>query len=531
MRTAFSHEPVAVQLDGLRDLAFPSDASASEQASTHLIEQGGFQMHGALAAAGTALGWQPVGSDDAIPLAADKPLRITRISKPAEKPNGTRPVEDILYLRNGDQVPCRVLSVDDDAVIIASSICESHRIPQTAVKAIEFNADAAGSVYGFGDSRWRVVPLENNAVEQTQERIVLRGGAELSHPSLVPGDVLEFDLEWNRSQQCHVSISFFATNVAGDQSPSFFLILNGDQIQVLTSNGQGGVRRFAQSNVMQLDPGQEARKRFSLQAVGNEIQLLVDGTVLGTQPFPKRRLQGRGIHLSVQSVNARRQLRRMPPANGQPGPDFLMAISNLQSSRGSAVLGRLAIAEQDRVQLLTVPRSRRHNPPRQILVAKNDDLLRGELVALDPQTALFRSRLEEIAVPRDRLSGIVWLEFAEQSEHGPMPRGNVQVTFTNGAVLRVSPENVVGRELLGRHGVLGTCRLSLEDVNEMRMGELASRDPDAELRNLDAAQCQGAGHPLAGGRRSELRHVFHTRRKTGGGFHAGTSGGRTVPPQ
>jgi peroxiredoxin len=67
------------------------------------------------------------------------------------------------------------------------------------------------------------------------------------------------------------------------------------------------------------------------------------------------------------------------------------------------------VAPDAKAQALTVPRFRRDDPPAHALIAANGDILRGEIEAATAENFGFRTGLDELVVPRDRVKAVIWL--------------------------------------------------------------------------------------------------------------------------
>jgi len=148
----------------------------------------------------------------------------------------------------------------------------------------------------------------------------------------------------------------------------------------------------------------------------------------------------------------------------------MLTISNFRLSKSNVGSGSLALALQDAGPLLTVPRSRRHNPAKHLLVGINDDLVRGHLLFLDRTTLRFRSRLDEMHLPRDAVAGIIWL-VDEKAQSLPSPR-HPRIVLRNGSTISVTNSRIHDGVIVGEHPELGTCRLPLTEVREILIGEI-----------------------------------------------------------
>lgn len=483
LKTPFSEAEVAIALDGLRELKFSHTVGRKTQDTSHVLRLGERQLHGTLASAGDALGWRPVGSSDVIPLNTKGTLNIKR-SAAAKRADATSRFRDVLYLQNGDQAPCTVTSIDENGVHFTTDFSDVGRISPSELKAIEFNSGAVGVIADFMDPRWQISPQQANMIERTETQVALRGTATLNHPDIMKQGGLEFDLSWDPNVQVTLDTYLFtAANARQRLGPRFHINLSGNQLQIHSITNDGNVQSYmVQAKNAEKD---KPKASFCFSSERGEMKLLVDGTLVCSVPMLEKTPTGTGISINCQAnqmvqqvvenqVNAQgqviRRVRRIAnpvPANAGP----ILTISNLRASQVSGLLRGMRLGEKDRTQFLTVPRMRRHNPPQHALIAKNGDLVRGELLALGPQLAQFRVGLEDVAIPRERLSGIVWLELEDKAEAVPADAGAMQAVFRNGSILRVNIDQVEDGKAVGKHPVFGTCRLALDEINELRTGK------------------------------------------------------------
>jgi peroxiredoxin len=104
----------------------------------------------------------------------------------------------------------------------------------------------------------------------------------------------------------------------------------------------------------------------------------------------------------------------------EPASTWGNPINPVTLSKFSAqsVPGRTWLPEvnaEARAHALTIPRFRKDLPPRHVLLAANGDVLRGEIEAVTPAHFSFRSGLETLRVPRDRVKAAIWLKKADQT--------------------------------------------------------------------------------------------------------------------
>ena len=119
------------------------------------------------------------------------------------------------------------------------------------------------------------------------------------------------------------------------------------------------------------------------------------------------------------------------------------------------------------------------------MVAYNGDLLRGPFDEhWRDEHVTFRSRFDDLTIPRDRVGTSVWLDKAgdEAQAKPPAPPPPRQVapgtsdasSIAGGITFSFSADKMSGNEIVGVHPLLGDCRLPVNRVREVRIGSVAS---------------------------------------------------------
>ena len=113
------------------------------------------------------------------------------------------------------------------------------------------------------------------------------------------------------------------------------------------------------------------------------------------------------------------------------------------------------------------------------MVAYNGDLLRGRLMSMGDEHVTFRSRFDDLTIPRDRVGMLVWLDKAgdEAQAKPPAPPPSKQVdlerpmqaVLLGGITFSFSADKMAGNEIVGVHPLLGDCRLPVDRVREVRI--------------------------------------------------------------
>jgi thiol-disulfide isomerase/thioredoxin len=159
------------------------------------------------------------------------------------------------------------------------------------------------------------------------------------------------------------------------------------------------------------------------------------------------------------------------------------ALKQMPNSRIKAVeLGphlRGAISDDKLARLLTVPRLQKGDPPTHVLSSLDNDYLRGRLIGVSEGRVLFETGTARREFPRDRIASIIWLDAppgdgAQAAGEPPADRttaGVVQVTDVDGLSLRLVSARLDQESLVGANEVLGDCRLPLNRLSGLRLGQ------------------------------------------------------------
>ena len=151
--------------------------------------------------------------------------------------------------------------------------------------------------------------------------------------------------------------------------------------------------------------------------------------------------------------------------------DKIKAVELENRSRGV----RINPSKRDR--LLTLPRMQKESPPTHLIRSIYGDYLRARLIAMDDKTLTVEVRLETRQLPREQVSGIIWLH---EDELGPpskttassesSPATHVQAVRADGTRLTFVPDRSADATLYGASEVLGACRVELGQVDQLLIG-------------------------------------------------------------
>ncbi len=511
----FSSQPIRCNLEGAREIRFFSADKAEQDLDQDLLEYRDVQMHGRLAPAGAdgeQLGWLAVGSRAAVPLAPDEYIRVVRPLKKDPERKQAASDSDMVHLINGDVFPCRIIAIEEDSLELEVGLGDVSSISTKHVKAIELNTSTHDSLTGFREENWVVKPGNKDGIVLTEKEITFRGTGTVGHANLMWANQIEFDVKWNNAQPSGLSVNLFASEPDSSSLTSILLYFAGDQIYV--RGFQPGPNHFQQvANAPQFNT-QQARIRLVWTA--KSVQMLFNDQEVWQQEMPRKNRQGRALVFSAQHFGVAAM--GGGDVEAVPADTRLLTLSNLAVHQTSGASITSALHEENRDYVLTVPRNRKQNPPRHLLVAQNGDVLRGRLLALTDKHAQFISRMDEMRLPRQRLAGLIWLhDEAHNAETLELDQRLARATFVNDQRFTFIPEKMIEGSILGRHPVLGKCRLPVASVRSLEVGHLNAKPqysvfqswkplPAAEPKFADAAAAGGGnqgsgpgiGSPLIG---------------------------------
>ena len=145
LQTAFTGAPITSSLAGASLLKFESTPKTQTPVEGYdkLFYESG-SLRGYISFGGkdvTSLRWQPVGVSGTVRLANIRGTRVERalqrVSK--QKPFDTAQFPHLLHLKNGEVIPCHVLSYDQTSIGFQSPFISVQHIDSVHVKGIEFS--------------------------------------------------------------------------------------------------------------------------------------------------------------------------------------------------------------------------------------------------------------------------------------------------------------------------------------------------------------------------------------------------------
>lgn len=152
------------------------------------------------------------------------------------------------------------------------------------------------------------------------------------------------------------------------------------------------------------------------------------------------------------------------------------------SSSGAA--GFPAVNATAKSEILKLPRFLRNDPPRQVLVATNGDMVRGTLDGGDNEQLWLRSGSSRSRIPHERTTAVIWLtppaNPADRPDAAPNPparepdhddrRALSTIQLHSGAMLLIAVDSFGPEFVTGRVGEDGPARIPVREIALVQSG-------------------------------------------------------------
>ena len=466
-----SKQVVECHLAGIRHLKFTTTKQPAKQPNkqpTALLEHVDGMLHGELVTGDQAypFGWKPVGSRNDSPFKEGCNAKVSFLANSKKSPD-LAALTDLLYLRNRDILPCRVVGIDEKVVNIETGYGENGTIEGKSIKAIDFASDSNIFASGFGSPHWK----RSGQVKFSKKATLVdfgRGG-QISHPDLLYGDEVRFDAHWDPTGFLQLVATLYG--VEGDQNGSgvyITLLLNDGKIRFSSSSRPEGSLAVDGKFPPVKAPGGKASFRFIASA--KELRVFVDNKLAYKTKI--NNVEGTAFALRGHQLN-------YSAANRRPKQSIL-ELSNFEVRKNFGSRTTIRILPEKKESILTLPRLYRDRPPTHIAVAENGDLLRGRLTGLSKENIFFASRNDAMIFPRDRLASLIWLHQDEMKGAGAPPavvaKDAVRLVLTGQTTLSLVPSHIKEDKLVGQSPILGLCSIPLEYIREVHLGDFVKFD-------------------------------------------------------
>ena len=472
-KTSFSDEPVTSDLGKLlhMQLHSPIHDNLGKVALNTMdwLVLDKMALHGTLSGGeGGAIEWCVYGGRNPVRVNTKGKMSVTRAI--STKQNWTA-APALFYLASGDVLPARWRDMDGQTVSFESDLTNVTTLECAQVKAVHFTQSELQTT-GFSDPGWRTLKGGEKLVERKADQVKIMPGGSFGHASMLVGDEMNFTLHADQGFAT-MRVRLYCPADGSDAGQINFVIAHfGSNVYYGLEDDENGMARGRQQ--LSVQPGSSAKIRFILS--DKQIEMRINDVSLHRFPIATSKRLGCGVVFEPSSL-----------WGNQEQPVRLTGFS-VHMSPGKSVLPPVRGEAKD--QALTVPRFQKDDPPRNVLIASTGDLLRGEIEAATKTHFAFRTGLENIEVPKDRVAAAIWLTRPEslKSKEAKAPAetsGTAGVKPThwlslmNGGLIAMKVEKIEGGQMMGKSPLLGDCHVPLAMVYKLSTAA-PEREPTAQ---------------------------------------------------
>lgn len=472
VQTEFSKDPLKSKMADCCLVAFaesarPKDAKPLTERDRLLT--GGVTLHGTVVPADNPMpSFLLVGAKNPARLSHAEDLELERYLPPnAPHP---RPAA-LLHVRGDNIIPAEIDGISRAGIDFHSDMVSATHLPVSQLYAVQ-TATPEVNPKGFEDPGWQQTSGKADDLKFSGEKVIMFPGTGFGHPNMLQGDEIKFNLH-NENGSSVVRVRLFSAGTASGTPSTNFLIAHwGSEIYCGLEREEGQINERGELHVAD----GKAEIRISIQP--KMIEVFANGVGLARAPVGEQKRSGLGLVFE--------------PASLWGNQVYQVGVSNFSLRPASWQATAPNVQEEARTQALTVPRFRRDDPPRQVLLAANGDLLRGEIEAFAAKHYAFRSGLENLKIPAERVAAAIWLQPAAKPEPKPgeapaatpppavappssLP-ADAKITWlelTSGGRISLAIEKYGSEGITGQHAMLGMCRIPTEMVYSLQ-----TRAPD-----------------------------------------------------
>jgi len=519
LKAEYSVEPLECRMSSLIQLGLTrgsaTDVKSENTALPEVTADRLFHEKGTLqgrlvveGAADAPIQWTPLGGLNSSTLQGVGNARFVRAADVMHLSEDTKlqiAFPDVLYLKNGDVLPCRIKACTEEGIEFTSPLTEVHSFPHQHIRAIELTA--AGRIHqsGFGAKGWKGF---GSTPEPDRTKLEFHGNVQYSHPEILTGDTVRFRLEWPKQSWASLTVSMFGTGQRDDETCTHVCFnLQPNQMQILDRPAPPNQmmmglrmrgRQGGKANVG-IVTAKNSQAEIQLVAHDGSIVVSVDGVPAKSIKMNSASTARRGIAFNA-NVTQVGQVIVNGWAKQRAGEGVTLSNFEVDNLSGASI--RQFIDEESRQAALTIPRFRRDSPPTHVLIAPNGDLLRGRMLGIEGDRVVFESRLETLRFDRSRVGAIVWLDAPKKKDAEPSAvdegaiapavkatgdadgfaadsddETTLQAQLADGFSITMKPLRLVDGNIEGSSALLGKCSFPARSVRE-----LCSGDPAASQR-------------------------------------------------
>jgi thiol-disulfide isomerase/thioredoxin len=390
--TVISEQPLKSALENLRQWLIRAPKPEGSETEPPLAKLDrmigmGSTLRGKMSGAGDdSPRWLPIGGVRPVKPSKELAEEIIR-ADPPDGDGSSAPA--LVYTTSGDILPGVMRALDGKHVELETSLIQNTSLPTECLDAIQFGVNTRKGIQGFTDPDWRVLKGDADKVRRSDDVLKMEPETSIGHPAaLLSGEI---NFEYRTSDFSAVRLRMFCSGLDRAKCINFVVLRTGNEMRAGIEAEQG---QFSDESQTSVSPSSPVRIRILIQK--KDFALYINDALVRKYPIGTARRTGVGLIVEPTSMW------------GNSANSIELAKFSAKSDPGTTWLPE--VSEDTRMQALTVPRFRKDNPPRHIFLAGNGDILRGEIEAATATHFGFRSGLETLRVPRDRVKAAIWLK-------------------------------------------------------------------------------------------------------------------------
>jgi peroxiredoxin len=296
----------------------------------------------------------------------------------------------LIHSKSEETFPVSLTDITKDSIAFNWEVATTHALPTSQLHALQFAGPRLENS-GFDGPRWQAIGTTTPSLKD--KVVTLAPGSGIGHPYALQGEDIGFTMEGTGGAST-IRIRLFATSLDQKAGTVNFLIGDfGSEIYCGIERGEDG-QFNTRSQLPRGSDGNEIRLTFP----GDAVEMWVNGMKAAEYKREAKDKSTRGPGIVIETASMwGNQMREVKVR------DF--------EGKGNAFNAAPPLFSEDaKREALLLPRVHRDAPPKQILIGRNGDLLRGEIETMTSTHMLFRAGMETFKVPLDRVSSAVWLK-------------------------------------------------------------------------------------------------------------------------
>lgn len=454
-----SSKPLTVQKDGLFLATFHEEVDpAFTDGTFHQGDRITFEktsIHGEwLPGDGPLPIWKPPGAESGVAVTKGQAYEIRRVYSAEEK--AIPQVDALLHLDEGQVLPAQVTGIgpNGDWIEIDSQYVDIDRFESGTVRAIQYPG-AEVNPHLFEDRGWRIVrgkkgqhvlPQKESDKDGPLKSVTLKPGGAWGHASMLQGTEIRFNLKTNGYGTLRLRLFGGNTEAPDSETTRLLLAHFGDEIYCGAERNPGdfGIRQDIRAESNKPVPIRITwePKKLVIHAKGQQAAV-----VPVSEEYPRN-----GVSIVFE------------PADLWGNGEREITVSDFSLKAAPGMISSPPVLTENKERALTIPRFRRDDIPKQVLLAWNGDLLRGAIESATDKAFSFRTGLETHQIPTDRVAAAIWLtppggesddeeggqeEAANEASKGQIIRANGGEILINGNQVVNARGAIIGANLGG----------------------------------------------------------------------------------